>query len=146
MTPQTNNMLTMATLLDRASKLFGNRPAILDREGELTWSEAVSRIARGAGMLAGLGIQAGDRFGIIGRNSFRHAEIINSGYWLGAVPVPINVRLAAPEIRFILDDAQCKLLVVEDVFTHLLERHGTIARCIFPPRMRTFHGRNTRRC
>jgi long-chain acyl-CoA synthetase len=38
------------------------------------------------------------------------------------VPVPINVRLAAPEIRFILDDAQCKLLVVEDVFTHLLEK------------------------
>lgn len=122
MTTQTNNMLTMATVLDRAAKLFGNRPAILDREGELTWSEYVSRIARGAGMLAGLGINVGDRFGIISRNSFRYAELINAGYWLGAVPVPINFRLAPPEIRYILDDAQCKLLVVEDALVHLLDK------------------------
>lgn len=113
--------LTMGAVLRRAAALFGNRPAILDREGNMTWSQYVDRIARAASVLNGLGVNAGERFGILSRNSFRHAELINAGYWLGAVPVPVNVRLAPPEIRYILDDAQCQLLVLEDRFLPLLD-------------------------
>ena len=45
---------------------------------------------------------------------------------LGAVPVPINYRLAPPEIAEILDDAECRLLVVEDAFAELL-RNDTLS-------------------
>ncbi|MFL6655149.1 MAG: class I adenylate-forming enzyme family protein [Sulfurifustis sp.] len=121
MNPQANHGLTMATALKRAAALYGNRPAILDREGDMTWSQYVDRIARAAHVLRGLGLRPGERFGIISRNSFRHAELINAGYWLGAVPVPVNFRLAPPEIRYILDDAQCRLLALEDRFTPLLD-------------------------
>lgn len=114
-------MLTMATALRRAAAIFGHRPAILDRERELTWSQYVNRIARAAGMLHKLGLKPGARFGIISHNTFRHAELINAGYWSGAVPVPVNFRLAAPEIRYILDDSQCELLALEDRFVHLLD-------------------------
>jgi long-chain acyl-CoA synthetase len=117
----TDHRLTMATALARAADLFGTRPAILDRECNLTWSQYVDRIARAAGILKALGVGVGDRFGIISHNTFRHAELINAGYWLGAVPVPLNFRLASPEIRYILDDADCKLLAVEDRFVHLMD-------------------------
>lgn len=103
----------MATAIKRAGALFGDRTAILDAEGNLNWSEYVDRIIRAAGILAKLGLKQGDRFGIISHNSFRQAELIHAGYWSGIVPVPINYRLAAPEIRYILDNADCRLLAVD---------------------------------
>jgi long-chain acyl-CoA synthetase len=115
------NLLTMATVLRRAHALYGDRTAILDREGNLTWSGYVDRISRAAGVLSGLGLQRGQCFGILSHNSFRQAELINAGYWSGIIPVPINYRLAPPEIRYILDDADCRLLVVDEHFAPLLE-------------------------
>ncbi|MBI2992957.1 MAG: AMP-binding protein [Gammaproteobacteria bacterium] len=114
----------MATALERAAALFGKRPAILDQEGEMLWSVYVGRIARAAGVLQSLGLRPGQRYGIISRNSFRHAELIHAGYWLGAVPVPVNFRLAVPEIHYILEDAACDLIAVEDRFVHLLDNEA----------------------
>lgn len=114
-------MQTMATLLTRAARFYGPRAAVIDGDWSNTWTEYVDRISRAACVLTSLGIDAGDRFGIISHNSFRQSEIVNAGYWLGAVPVPVNYRLAPPEIRYILDDAACKLLVLEDRFIQLLE-------------------------
>lgn len=111
----------MATALARAARLYPRRVAVLDREGDRTWAEYVERVARAAGVLAGLGVAPGERFAIIGRNSFRHAELINAGYWLGAIPVPVNIRLAPPEMRYILDDARCRLVALEDRYAHLLD-------------------------
>ncbi len=112
-------MLTLVSAMDRARRLYGARPAIIDRERTYTWSEFLDRVARAATVLGDPGIGRGDRFAILSRNSFRNAEVVHAGYWLGAVPVPVNIRLAAPEVRFILDDADCKLLVVEDAMADL---------------------------
>jgi acyl-CoA synthetase (AMP-forming)/AMP-acid ligase II len=117
--PHCESTLTMASALARAARLYPKRPAVLDIEGDLTWAQWVERIARAAAVLAGLGLRPGDRFAIIGRNSFRHAELINGAYWLGAIPVPINIRLAPPEMRHILDDAGCRLLALEDRYLGL---------------------------
>jgi len=121
MTLQAGNFLTMATALKRANALFGQRTAILDREGNLTWSVYFDRITRAAGILSGLGVGQGQRFGLLSHNSFRQSELINAGYWSGRVPVPINYRLAAPEIRYILENADCRLLAVDSHCAALLE-------------------------
>jgi long-chain acyl-CoA synthetase len=113
-------MLTMASALDRAQRLYGARPAIVDREGVFTWGRFIDRARRAASLLAALGVGRGERYAILSRNTFRHAELICAGYWSGRIPVPINFRLAAPEIRYILDDAGCKVLFAEDVFENLV--------------------------
>ncbi len=112
-------MLTLVSAMDRAGRLYGARPAIIDREATFTWSEFLDRVARAATVLRDRGLRPGDRFGILSRNTFRNAEMVHAGYWMGAVPVPVNIRLAAPELRFILDDSDCKLLVVEDAMADL---------------------------
>ncbi len=112
-------MLTLVSAMDRALRLYGARPAIVDREGTFTWSRFLDRVARAATVLHDHGMRPGDRFAILSRNTFRNAEMVHAGYWMGAVPVPVNIRLAAPEVRFILDDAECKLLVVEDAMAGL---------------------------
>ena len=112
-------MLTMVSAIERARGLYGARTAILDDEGAFTWTRFADRTTRAAGVLAGLGVRPGDRFAILSRNTFRHAELIHAGYWMGAIAVPINFRLAAPEIRHILDDSSSGVLVVDETLADL---------------------------
>ena len=80
----------------------------------LTWNEFVRRISRLGRVLNRSGINQGDRFGILALNSWRQAEVIHAGQWIGATPVPINFRLAPVEIRTIIDAANCKLIIVDE--------------------------------
>jgi long-chain acyl-CoA synthetase len=120
-------MLTLSSLLNRTVRLSGDQPAIIDSQARYTWNEFVQRVAKAAAVLQSMGISQGQRFGIISHNSYRNAELMQAGYWMGAIPVPINYRLAPPEIAFILNDAQCQLLVVEDTFLELLQSPGLTA-------------------
>jgi long-chain acyl-CoA synthetase len=122
-------MLTLPSVFDRTVRQYGRNTAILDREGNLTWSEFGDRVARAAGALLALGIRPGERFAILCRNSFRHAELNYAGYWMGAVPVPVNHRLAPPEIRYILDDAACDVIAVEDAFAELMQTEELAPWC-----------------
>ncbi len=108
-------------MIKRARDLYGERTAILDDEGELSWSQFVDRITRAADLLRKLGLEKGDRYAIVACNSFRQAELTNAGYWSGCIPVPVNYRLAPKEIAEILEDADCKFLILEDGFAELLQ-------------------------
>ncbi len=112
-------MLTMSSALDRAERQYGQRIAITDAEGDFTWADHVQRVRRAAGMLGSLGIKPGMRFGIIAENSYRYMELLHAGFWSGAIPVPINHRLAPPEIRHILDDAECEYLFLGEDYLGL---------------------------
>ncbi len=114
-------MLIMRSALERAERLFGENTAIIDAEARFTWAEHLDRVKRLAGVLQENGIEKGDRFGIICRNTWRHCELIHAGYWNGSVPVPVNYRLAPPEIRYILEDAQTSKLFIEGAFLDLLK-------------------------
>jgi long-chain acyl-CoA synthetase len=114
-------MLTLPSVLQRTLRLHGERPAVRDDEGDLTWARFGDHVARAATVLADRGVQRGQRFAVIGRNSYRQAELIHGGYWSGTVPVPINYRLAVPEIVAILDDAECTDLAIESPFLDLLD-------------------------
>jgi long-chain acyl-CoA synthetase len=114
-------MITMTSAILRTERLYGTRPAILDAEINYTWGEHVARIKNLAGGLASLGISSGERFGIIGPNSFRYTELIHAGYWAGAIPVPINHRLAPPEILHILKDADVKFLALGEDYLNLTD-------------------------
>lgn len=111
----------MRSALERAQRLYGANTAIIDQERSFTWSEHMDRVMRLAAVLQAEGIGKGDRFGIICRNTWRHCELLHAGYWNGSVPVPVNIRLAPPEIRYILDDAEITQLFIEDALLHLLE-------------------------
>ena len=111
-------MITMRALVERAERHFPENPAIVPavdgQGGPLTWAEFAVRVRRAAGALRALGVGAGDRFAILCRNDPRQAELIHAGYWMGAVAVPINYRLAPREIADILDNAAPRLFAVED--------------------------------
>jgi len=114
-------MLALAANLDRTVRLFGDRIAVLESDGRrFSWAEFADRARCCASLLRESGLKPGDRFAIIGHNSSRNAELMRGGYWAGLVPVPINYRLAPPEIAYILDDAECRLVVLDESFAALM--------------------------
>ena len=105
----------------RHARMRAGAPAVFDHGFSLTWGEFARRIAKLGGVLRQSGINQGDRFAIIALNSWRQAEVVHAGQWIGAIPVPVNFRLAPVEIRTILDDADCKLVIADGQFARLLD-------------------------
>ncbi|WP_419992495.1 acyl-CoA synthetase [Streptomyces boninensis] len=84
-----------------------------------TARESAERIARLAGALRGLGIETGDRVGILALNSDRYHEFLLATWWIGAAVNPVNTRWAAPEIRYALEQSGTRTLFVDDAFAPL---------------------------
>lgn len=99
-----------------ARKVAGSRQAVVCGQTRLTWNEVERRsdgLARG---LAELGVQRGDRVAVLMLNCHRYLELYFACARMGAVIVPLNIRLAPPEIVFILNDSEAKILVVDKTF------------------------------
>ncbi|MGE4430387.1 MAG: fatty acid--CoA ligase [Sphingobium sp.] len=73
----------------------------------------VSQVANG---LIAMGIAPGDRIAYLGKNSDFYFEIWLGAARAGVVLVPVNWRLAPPEVAYILDDCQPKLVIVDPLF------------------------------
>lgn len=79
----------------------------------LTYVQASVRTDMFAGLLKNNGIEAGDRVAVLSRNSDDFLLIIAAISKRSAVAVPLNYRLSAPEIDYILRDCDAKLLFVQ---------------------------------
>ncbi|MFN0163427.1 MAG: class I adenylate-forming enzyme family protein [Burkholderiales bacterium] len=105
----------------------GRRIAVLDTTRSFTWAEFGERVARLAGALATQGVARGRPFAIVSKNGFRVEELKWAGLRLGAIPVPVNFRLAPPEIAQILADCAAVRVFVESTFAPLLEHPSATA-------------------
>lgn len=68
------------------------------------------------------GVKAGERVAVIAEYSITYVALFGAAQKLGFALVPINYRLAAPEIREITLDAGPGLIFYEDHFAHLVPR------------------------
>jgi long-chain acyl-CoA synthetase len=73
-------------------------------------------VARLAGFLHARGFETGERIAILSLNNDRYFEALFAIPWAGGVVVPINTRLAAPEIDYLLRDSGARTLIVDDNF------------------------------
>ncbi|MCE8537912.1 long-chain-fatty-acid--CoA ligase [Ruegeria pomeroyi] len=85
-----------------------------------TWGEIAARVARIAGGLRTLGLKEGDRVAMLALNSDRYLEFFFATSWAGLVFVPINIRLAPPEVVHWLSDSGSKALIVDDTFLKMI--------------------------
>jgi acyl-CoA synthetase (AMP-forming)/AMP-acid ligase II len=99
--------------LRRAAQIRPQQESTVFRERRRIWSETADRVARIAGGLKEVGVRPGDRVAILALNSDRYFELLYAIPWLGAVMVPVNTRLATPEIRYILEDSGARVLLVD---------------------------------
>ena len=107
--------------LRRAAQIKPNGTATIYRNRRHTWRETEDRVARLAAGLLKLGLPSGGRAAILALNSDRYFEYLLAVPNAGCVVVPINIRLAAPEIAYILEDSGAEVLFIDDRFVPLVD-------------------------
>ena len=95
-----------------------DKPAILFEGGEISYAGLAHRIDSCARiLLEGLGIKAGDRIAFLGQNSPEQIVLLFACARVGAILLPLNWRLAAPEHVQLLQHASPRVLFVDGMFT-----------------------------
>lgn len=81
-------------------------------EGEpTTYGQMAEQAAALAGGLADRGVGPGEVVGLLSYNCPEYLETIFAANYLGAIAMPVNWRLAAPELRYIIEHSEARALV-----------------------------------
>ncbi len=118
---------SLSQAIGRSALLRGDEPAVIDGDRRVGWTEFADRIARTAGLLRAIGMQAGDRVAMLGLNSHYYLEAFFAAPWGGGIFTPLNFRLAVPELGAILRDAGAEILIVDPAHAHLVPDLKAIA-------------------
>ncbi len=118
--------MNIAQGLAHAKKISGTRQAVICGETRYTWEEFDQRTDALARGLASLGVLRGDRVAVLMLNCHRYLELYYACARMGAVIVPLNIRLARPEIVYILNDSESKVLVVDKTFAGYIAGRDTV--------------------
>lgn len=97
--------------LARRAQSDGERLAVVAGEVRWTFRELDRRATRAARRLAALGVKPGDRVALLLPNGPEWAELVHGAGRIGAVLVPLNVRLAPAEVAWQLEQAGARLLL-----------------------------------
>ena len=109
-------------VLQHAAEQLPDREAI--RYGHKCWTyQQLNRDAiRCAVMLQGMGIQPGDRVGILLPNVSEFVIAVNGAWRAGAIVVAISPLMVAHEVEKFLQQTDCRFVICLDLLSHLLER------------------------
>lgn len=94
-------------------------PAVIDASGAISFATLDGRSNRVANALSNLGISAGARVAFLGKNSAQYFEILFGVNKADAALLPLNWRLAAPELTAILQDASPEVLIADREYEDL---------------------------
>lgn len=114
--------MRISSIVQRAAQVNGDGLAANFQDRRQTWSQFAARVARLASGLRGIGAGGGRRVAFLGLNSDRYIEYFFAVPWAGGVFVPINTRLAPPEVVHWLNDSAAEVLLIDDNFTAMLPK------------------------
>ena len=97
-------------------------PALIEDGRRLTWRDYVEARNRLAHALADLGLATGEHVVLYAHNSLEVLLASAAARALGLIPVPMNHRLTAEEVAYILDDSDAVAVFASDAFVPMLER------------------------
>lgn len=124
-----NITLTQVRFLKRSVKLFKTKTAVICEGNRWTYEAFCARVEQLANALEDLGIQPGVRVGYIGYNCHRLLECYYGVVKMGAVLMPLNIRLAAQDFEYVINDSEPDLIFIDPDF---LDKIGPILQNIKP--------------
>jgi acyl-CoA synthetase (AMP-forming)/AMP-acid ligase II len=103
--------VTLGDILRRNALLFPERTAIVCGKARISHRDYLARSGRLAAGLVAQGIKAGDRVAVAARNCLEFADLYGAAAFTGAIVVPVNWRLNADEVAYVLADGEPALIV-----------------------------------
>jgi fatty-acyl-CoA synthase len=114
--------LLVNDFLRKAVTQYGKKVGIVDGEKRFTYAQFGTRVNQLSNALLSLGVKKGDRVAVIDINTHRLLEMYYGVPQIGAVLLPINIRLSTKEITYILNDSEAKILFVNETMLNLVEK------------------------
>ncbi|RLA48124.1 MAG: acyl-CoA synthetase [Gammaproteobacteria bacterium] len=100
--------------------------AIVYQSDRITYAQLWQRVQDVATFLSEQGVGAGDVVAVFMKNSAAFMEIAFASSYLGAVILPINYRLAAEEVEYIVRDANARIIFADDEFGEIVDSLDTV--------------------
>src|SRR5947207_3454436 len=104
---------TVYDMIARGAFVYGNAPAVIQGERQLSFREFQRQVDALAGGLLALGIGKGDRVCILAQNDAAYLHLYGACARQGIVAYPINWRLTAQEVDRVVERAAPKMMVVD---------------------------------
>lgn len=118
--------------VERHADIRPDKVALVDdfRDLSITYGELGDRVRRLAAWYVSVGVNRGDRVAFLSENTTDIFEALFACAKAGAILVPLNWRLAVPELQFIIDDCAPVVLIYEEQFA------GTVDHLTVPVKLR----------
>lgn len=91
----------------------GSKPAIIDREGSLTWRELDGDVNRTARGLARAGLSGGDKIALLLRNGREIVTVALAAQKLGVIACPLNTWAKTKELKAVIDKLGAQMVVYD---------------------------------
>src|SRR5215468_2538766 len=117
-------MSTIPNWLHQRAYLTPNRVALKFDKQRWTFRTLDQRADWVALRLAGLGIEQGDRIALLMRNHLDFAVLVHAVSRIGAILIPLNIRLTPREIAWQITDVEATMLVYDDSNAEVAEAIG----------------------
>lgn len=116
-----NVPLTPIRFLRYAEQQFAGKTGVVCGDLRFTYAQFADRSRRLAGLLREAEVESGDRIAFLSLNCHRLLEAYYGVLEAKAVLLPLNIRLSADELVYILNDAEAKVLFLENEFLGLVD-------------------------
>ncbi|MCL4744507.1 MAG: AMP-binding protein [Burkholderiaceae bacterium] len=119
---------TLFDVIERNAQLYGDRIAFVADGLRISHREYAVRVERVAAGLARAGLVAGERVAVLAQNCLEYVDLYGAAARLGLILVPVNWRLSADEIAYVIGDTTPKAIVAGAEYLPIIET----ARAEFP--------------
>lgn len=114
-------LINIGAFLTKRAMLEPNHDGIVTEGRHISFKEMNERACRTANVLKSLNVKKGDRVAILAQNCVEYYDVFFGSAKIGAIINPLNWRLAAPELEYIINDAAAQTLVFGPEYTGLVE-------------------------
>ena len=113
--------MNLTESLYKVARLYPDKVGVICGEDRFTYREFAARVYQLAEVLSTHGIAKGDRVAIIHQNCHYFLEAYYAAAFLGVILCPLNYRLSARELVFILKDTGAKAIIAQPQFSQLVQ-------------------------
>jgi long-chain acyl-CoA synthetase len=123
-------MLTFGSIIKQNAKKFREKPAVIFKDRQWSYSELNNRANQIADAFLSTGYKKGDKVSVMMKNHSSYVEIILGLSKIGVIIVPINYRLVGSEIEYIISNSESRGFITTDEYTGEIGRILSQLNCL----------------
>ena len=113
--------LTPVRFFEYVEKVFAHKEGVVCEGERFTYGQFCRRVRKMSSALTRIGVQKGDRVAYLGYNCHRLLELFYAPVINGAILEPLNIRLAAKDFEYIINESKPRLLFLDKDFIPVIQ-------------------------